>query len=117
MLVSLRKEDLIQYCFNNDVEKFLADREKNHHKRKFFLPGIRKTIFSNFEVMFGVAETQLLENFTVEGRKVDKRFLQRRVSHAVDAFFLTKVVPNEYKIGEFEKIADEGKLKDQVKSR
>ena len=108
MLVTLRKEDLIQYCFNNDVEKYMADREKNHHKRKFNLPGIRQTIFTNFEVIFGVSEIQLLESFTFEGRKVDKRFLQQKVGNAVNAFFFKKDVPETYDIGEFEKKSNEG---------
>ena len=92
----------------------MADREKNNYKRKFYLPGIRQTIFSNFEVVFGVSETQLLENFTFEGRKVDKRFLQTRVKDAVNAFFQRKVEPEAYVIGEFEKISLEGQFEGQV---
>ena len=91
----------------------MADREKNNYKRKFYLPGIRQTIFSNFEVVFGVSETQLLENFTFEGRKVDKRFLQTRVKDAVNAFFQRKVEPEAYVIGEFEKISLEGQFEGQ----
>ena len=102
MLVTLRKEDLVKYCFGGNVEKFMADREKNNYKRKFYLPGIRQSIFSNFEVIFGVSETQLLENFTFEGRKVDKRLLQKKVGNAVNAFFSKKDIPETYNIGEFD---------------
>ena len=56
MLVTLRKQDLFLHCFDDDVEKYMADRERKHYKKKFYLPGIRKTIFSNFEVFFGVSE-------------------------------------------------------------
>ena len=102
MLVTLRKQDLLLHCFDDDVERFLVGREKKHYKQKFYLPAIRKSIFSNFEVIFGVSETQLLENFTFEGRKVDKRLLQKKVGNAVNAFFSKKDIPETYNIGEFD---------------
>ena len=102
MLVTLRKQDLLLHCFDDDVERFLVGREKKHYKQKFYLPAIRKSIFSNFEVIFGVSESQLLDNFTHKGEKVEKRFLQRRIGHAVDAFFCKADIPEAYDIGEFE---------------
>ena len=107
MLVTLRKEDLVFHCFNDDIEKFKSDREKSNFKRKAYLPGIRQDIFSKFEEFFGVSESQLLENFTLNGEKIDKRFLQRHVCNAVKAFFFKKIEPEEIVIGEFQRINDD----------
>ena len=107
MLVTLRKEDLVLHLFNDDIEKFEADREKNNFKRKTYLPSIRQAIFSKFEEFFGVSENQLLENFSLNGEKIDKRFLQLHVGNAVKAFFYKKVEPKEIVIGEFQKITDD----------
>ena len=113
MLVTLRKQDLLLHCFDNDVEKYMAARERRHYKQKYYLPGIRKTIFASFEVIFGVSESQLLNEFTLKGEKVDKRFLQRQVTNAVNAFFLYKTEPEEFLLGDFQRLQDESNIEGQ----
>ena len=107
MLVTLRKQDLVLHCFDDDIEKYKSDRERNNYKKNPYLSRIRQAIFSKFEEIFGVTECQLLEEFTCNGEKIDKRFIQRKVSDAVRAFFYKKVEPEEMVIGKFERIANE----------
>ena len=103
MLVTLYTKDLISICCNDDIEKFKSDREKNHVKRPYFLPGIRSQIFSNFQEFFGVSLDDLTENYTCEGKKVDARFVQKRVTNAVRSLYLGKQEKESHDIGEFER--------------
>ena len=103
MLVSLFKKDIISICYNDDIEKFKSDRENGNVKRDTYLPGIRQTIFSNFETFFGLNANDLIQNYTFNGGKVDLRLLQRKVCHAVNALFLGKKEKDSHDIGEFER--------------
>ena len=107
MLVTLTKKDLVLHCFNDDIEKYKSDRERNNYKKTAYLPRIRQTIFLKFEKIFGVSECQLLEKFTLNGEKIDKRFVQCKIKNAVGAFFYKKDEPEEMVIGEFERMTNE----------
>ena len=45
----------------------------------------------------------LIENYTYEGKKIDRKFLQKKVGNAVNALFLGKKEKESHKIGEFER--------------
>ena len=103
MLVTLCKNDLIANFFNGDIEKFKFERETGHVKRPMYLTGIRSSVFSNFEAFFGLSLTDLTENYTFKGEKIDPRFLQKRVGNAVHALLLGKKEKDSHDIGEFER--------------
>ena len=103
MLVTLYTKDIVSFFYNGDIEKFKSDREKNHVKRPSFLPGIRAEILSNFEAFFNVSLNDLTENYTCEGKKVDSRFVQKRVTNAVRSLFLGKQEKESHNIGEYER--------------
>ena len=109
MLVTLRKEDLVFHFFNGDVESFMSEKEKGHFDpktRPSYMPGIRRSIFSKFEEIFGVAAHQLIENFTLGGQKVDMKLLQRKVGYATKKLMLNKTDSEFCDLGEFEPIQD-----------
>ena len=103
MLVTLYTKDVIARFCNDDIEKFKSDREKNNVKRPSFLSGIRSEIFLNFEELFGLSADDLIENYTYEGKKIDRKFLQKKVGNAVNALFLGKKEKESHNIGEFER--------------
>ena len=110
MLVTLRKDDIVYHFFNNDLEYFMSEKEKGHFdpkSRPTYMPGIRKSIFSKFEEIFGVAANQLIENYTVGGRKVDMKLLQRRVNYATKVLMLNKKDCEFWDLGEFEPIQNQ----------
>ena len=117
MLVTLRKEDIVFHFFNDDIEQFMSDKEKGNfdpQKRPTYMPGIRKSIFLKFEEIFGVSANQLIENYTFQGRRVDMKFLQRKVNYATKVLMLNKKDCEFWDLGEFEPIENEsnGKIKD-----
>ena len=103
MLVTLYTKDLVSFCCNGDIEKFKSDREKNNVKRPSFLPGIRAQILSNFEAFFDVSLNDLTENYTCNGKRVDFRFVQKRVTNAVRSLYLGRQEKESHDVGEFER--------------